>query len=47
MSYSCHHPVKAYKENPFGAPYEPTQEEINEYRLYQCNDCKKWFSLIG
>ena len=44
---ACNHPTKAYKDDPFGEPYQPTDKEINEHRLYQCHSCKKWYSLIG
>lgn len=43
--YYCKHSKTAWVFNPFGKDREPSPEEIKEFRLYQCPDCLKWFSL--
>ncbi len=44
MSLSCKHYIKLYRDV---FDKQPTAKEINLYRLYQCENCKRWFSLIG
>jgi len=41
MSLICSH----YYANPFRNQF-PDKEEINKYRLYWCDECKKWFSFL-
>ncbi len=39
----CRHYVKSYFDTSDRS--KPTKEEINKSRLYQCKQCKKWFSF--
>jgi len=43
----CKHRFESFNYNPFGEDEEPTEKQINEYKLYKCKDCDKWYSLIG
>ena len=40
MAISCGHQQKEFKNQ------NPSDTEINEYRLWKCPDCNKWFSLL-
>jgi len=42
----CTHRSKPFNYNPFGENKEPTDEEINKYRLFKCEGCKRWYSLL-
>lgn len=39
MSNTCNHFVKSFFTQ------NPSPKEINEYRLYYCEDCRQWYSL--
>lgn len=43
----CRHFSESFNDNPFGENKEPTDKQINKYRLYKCSECNKWYSLIG
>lgn len=43
----CRHFSESFNHNPFGKDKEPTDKQINRYRLYKCSECNKWYSLIG
>ena len=48
MVTTCgHDPEYSFNYNPFGKDKEPTDKQINKYRLYKCSECNKWYSLIG
>lgn len=43
----AHDPEYSFNYNPFGKNKEPTDKQINKYRLYKCSACNRWYSLIG
>ena len=49
MSNACTHTTEPYYDIlfPETAQVPPSPEEINKARLWQCQDCGKWFSHLG
>lgn len=43
--YTCKHSVKPFYNALDGAE-RPTEYQIRVYKVYQCEICHKWFSLI-
>ena len=47
MITTCaHDPEYSFNYDPFRY-YNPTDKQINKYRLYKCSVCNRWYSLIG
>ena len=47
MVITCaHDPEYSFNYDPF-CQYNPTDEQINKYRLYKCSACNRWYSFIG
>jgi hypothetical protein len=47
MVNSCNHTTKPFGFNPFDKDKEPTEEEIQKYKLWKCKCCRLWHSLIS
>ena len=47
MVTTCRHFSNPFNDNPFGENKEPTNEQINKYRLYKCSECNRWYSFMG
>ena len=47
MPNQCIHTEEPYYDILSAPEPSPTPLEINKSRLWQCPDCKKWFSNLG
>jgi hypothetical protein len=47
MTNVCKHAVAPFFDDVFSGHKEPTEEQVNEYKLYQCGECHRWFSFLG
>jgi len=47
MTNICKHFVEPFFDDIFSEPKKLTEEQIREYKLYQCSKCHRWFSFLG